>query len=67
MLEAAPGVELVARFGTSIHVCGHDEQALERAVQQAQQAQSHLKAKRIEAGFEEIFIYLMAEGRDNFQ
>jgi ABC-2 type transport system ATP-binding protein len=67
MLEGAPGVELVARFGTAIHVCGRDAAALERAVTRVKEAQPHVKTHRIEAGFEEIFIYLMAEGRDNFQ
>lgn len=67
MLEKAPGVELVARFGAEIHACGQDAQALEVAVQRVLTEQPHLKGERIEAGFEEIFIYLMAEGRDNFQ
>ena len=67
MLEGAPGVDLVARFGTAIHVCGADATALEQAVARVAATQPHLKTKRIEAGFEEIFIYLMAEGRDNFQ
>lgn len=67
MLEKAPGVELVARFGAAIHVCGQDSKALEVAVQAALKANPHLKGAPIEAGFEEIFIYLMAEGRDNFQ
>jgi ABC-2 type transport system ATP-binding protein len=67
LLEKADGVELVARFGAEIHVCGHDEQKLEAAVAQAAAEQPHLKASRAEAGFEEIFIYLMAETRDNFQ
>src|SRR5690606_31851839 len=32
MLNAAPGVELVARFGAEIHACGKDAAELERAV-----------------------------------
>jgi ABC-2 type transport system ATP-binding protein len=67
LLEGAPGVELVARFGAEIHVCGHDAAALENAVARVKQAQRHVEIERIEAGFEEIFIYLMAESRDNFQ
>jgi len=67
MLEGAPGVELVARFGAEIHACGHDAAALERAVREVKQAQPHVEIARIEAGFEEIFIYLMTESRDNFQ
>jgi ABC-2 type transport system ATP-binding protein len=67
ILEGAPGVELVARFGAEIHACGLDTAALERAVRQVKQAQSHVEIEPIEAGFEEIFIYLMTESRDNFQ
>ncbi len=67
LLEAAAGVDLVARFGAEIHVCGRDGAALERAVRAVKQAQPHVRIEPIDAGFEEIFIYLMAEGRDNFQ
>ncbi|GAM97659.1 ATP-binding component of a transport system [alpha proteobacterium U9-1i] len=67
MLEGAPGVELVARFGAEIHACGLDAAALERAVREVKQAQPHVTIEQIEAGFEEIFIYLMTESRDNFQ
>lgn len=67
MLEGAPGVELVARFGAEIHVCGHDEAALKRAVRRAQEAHPHVDIERIEAGFEEIFIYLMSGSIDNVQ
>lgn len=67
MLEGAPGVDLVARFGASIHVCGRDPVALEKTILKVKEAQPHVTIHRIEAGFEEIFIYLMAESRDNFQ
>jgi len=67
MLEGAPGVDLVARFGASIHVCGRDPLALEKTILKVKEAQPHVTIHRIEAGFEEIFIYLMAESRDNFR
>ena len=67
LLQAAPGVELVARFGAEIHVCGKDADALERAVRAVKQAQPHVVIEPIDAGFEEIFIYLMAGSIDNFQ
>jgi ABC-2 type transport system ATP-binding protein len=67
MLEEAPGVELVARFGAAIHVCARDPAPLERAVMAAKAAHSHLGVEKIEAGFDEIFIYLMAGSTDNFQ
>jgi ABC-2 type transport system ATP-binding protein len=67
MLEEAPGVELVARFGAAIHVCARDPAPLERAVMAAKAAHPHLGVEKIEAGFDEIFIYLMAGSTDNFQ
>lgn len=66
LLEAADGIELVARFGAEIHACGRDAAKLEAAVRDVLAAQPHLKGERIDAGFEEIFIYLMTESRDNF-
>jgi ABC-2 type transport system ATP-binding protein len=67
MLEGAPGVDLVARFGAEIHVCGKDPAALQRAVERTKQAHPHVETERIDAGFEEIFIYLMSGSIDNFQ
>jgi ABC-2 type transport system ATP-binding protein len=67
LLEGAPGIDLVARFGASIHACGRDPMALERAVLGVKEAQPYLSISRIEAGFEEIFIYLMTQSHDNFQ
>lgn len=67
LLEAAPGVDIVARFGAEIHACAKDAAALERAVREVKAAQPHVEIERIEAGFEEIFIYLMSGAADNFQ
>jgi ABC-2 type transport system ATP-binding protein len=66
LLERDPGVDLVARFGAEVHACGKDAAALARAVAAAKQAQPHLQIEPIEAGFEEIFIYLMTGSLDNF-
>lgn len=66
-LERAPGVELVARFGAEIHVCGHDGALIATAAARAKASFPHLEISEIEAGFEEIFIYLMAGSADNFQ
>ncbi len=66
MLEGAPGVDLVARFGAEIHVCGHDAAALARAAARVKEAQPHVTIEQIEAGFEEIFIYLMSGSRGQF-
>jgi ABC-2 type transport system ATP-binding protein len=67
LLEASPGVELVARFGAEVHACGKDPVALEAAVRAVKAAEPHVGIAPIEAGFEEIFIYLMSGAMDNFQ
>ena len=67
MLEASPGVDLVARFGAEIHACGKNPATLEGAVRAVKAAQPHVDISPIEAGFEEIFIYLMSGAMDNFQ
>ncbi|HRO04709.1 MAG TPA: ABC transporter ATP-binding protein [Terricaulis sp.] len=66
-LEADPRVELVARFGAALHACARDPGPLEAAVKAAHAAHPHVAVKQIEAGFDEIFIYLMAGAADNFQ
>ncbi len=63
-LRGAPGVSLVARFGTSVHVCGEDKPALDRAIA-PYKARSDLSVHEIEAGLEEVFIRLLAQSQDN--
>ena len=67
MLQRDPSVELVARFGAEIHACSKNAGALERAVRAVKSAEPHVEIERHEAGFEEIFIYLMSGSIDNFQ
>jgi ABC-2 type transport system ATP-binding protein len=67
MLQGAPGVDLIARFGAEIHVCGKDPAALQRAAENVKRAHPHVEIERIDAGFEEIFIYLMPGSIDNVQ
>jgi ABC-2 type transport system ATP-binding protein len=66
-LHGASGIDLVARFGAEIHVCGKDAAALERAAQRVKETHPYIEIERIETGFEEIFIYLMSGSIDNFQ
>ncbi|MES1158374.1 MAG: ABC transporter ATP-binding protein [Terricaulis silvestris] len=65
-LRTTPGVEMVARFGAEIHACGRDLAALEKGVATIRDTPG-VKIDRIEAGFEEIFIHLMAGSQDNYQ
>ena len=67
LLEASPGVDLVARFGAEIHACAKNAGALERAVHRVKEQQPHVEIAPIEVGFEEIFIFLMSGALDNVQ
>ena len=60
-----PGVDQVARFGTSLHVTGTDTAAL-RATAERLSAEGTHKWTQQPAGLEEAFIYLMAGAHDNF-
>jgi len=64
-LERAPGVDMVAPFGTSLHVSGRDEALLDAAIA-AYRTDSRFKWERSEASLEDVFIDLMSRARDNF-
>ena len=63
-LRAMDGVELVARFGQELHVCGMDAAKLNAAVQSIS-SMPGFSAAPIEAGLEEAFIHLMSQSADN--
>ncbi|WP_428408074.1 ABC transporter ATP-binding protein [Hyphococcus sp.] len=65
ILKDAPGVDILARFGASIHVCGKDRERLAAAVDRVRDGDG-VRIQEIEAGLEEAFIYLMAGSDDNF-
>jgi ABC-2 type transport system ATP-binding protein len=65
-LTGKPGVDMVAPFGTSLHVSGRDAAALEAAIA-PYRADPRLKWERSEASLEDVFIDLMGRARDNFQ
>jgi ABC-2 type transport system ATP-binding protein len=65
-LEKTPGVDMVAPFGTSLHVSGRDAAALEAAIAPFRQ-DAAVYWKRSEPSLEDVFIDLMARSRDNFQ
>jgi ABC-2 type transport system ATP-binding protein len=57
---------MVAPFGTSLHVSGRDEAALEAAIAPYRK-QKNLNWQRSEPSLEDVFIDLMGRARDNFQ
>jgi ABC-2 type transport system ATP-binding protein len=65
-LEHRPGVDMVAPFGTSLHVSGRDQAALDAAIAPDRNRPDLLWAKS-QASLEDVFIDLLAKAQDNFQ
>ena len=65
-LTGLPGIDMVAPFGTSLHVAGRDAEALDRAVAQFR-ASPELHWAVSQPSLEDVFISLMANAQDNFQ
>ena len=65
-LTGTPGIDMVAPFGTSLHVSGRDEAALEAAIESYRMNRC-LDWQRSEPSLEDVFIDLMSKRRDNFQ
>jgi ABC-2 type transport system ATP-binding protein len=65
-LTGKPGVDMVAPFGTSLHVSGRDKAALEATIA-PWRAQSGLRWQPSEPSLEDVFIELMTRSKDNFQ
>lgn len=65
-LERKPGVDMVAPFGTSLHVSGRDAAALEAAIAPYRRRRD-LDWQSSEASLEDVFIDLMGRAKDNFQ
>lgn len=64
-LRARPGVEMVAPFGTTVHVSGTDAEALETALAPWRR-RGDVAWARIEPTLEDVFIHLMGQAPDNF-
>lgn len=64
-LEHAPGVEMVTRFGNTLHVSG-SEQATLAATLQSYQKRPDLTLQHGEPALEDVFIHLMRQSADNY-
>ena len=64
-LRGRPGVEMVAPFGTALHVSGTDRAALEAAILPWRD-RAGLVWREIPPSLEDVFIHLMGTSRDNF-
>jgi ABC-2 type transport system ATP-binding protein len=65
-LEGKPGIDMVAPFGSSLHVSARDEAALDRAIAPYRKKKG-LTWEKSEPSLEDVFIDLMARAKDNFQ
>jgi ABC-2 type transport system ATP-binding protein len=65
-LAKLPGVDMVAPFGTSLHVSGRDAAALDTAIAPYRE-KAGLAWTHSQASLEDVFIDLMGQARDNFQ
>jgi ABC-2 type transport system ATP-binding protein len=65
-LTGKPGIDMVAPFGTSLHVSGRDAATLEAAIA-PYRTRKGLDWKRSEPSLEDVFIDLMSRSKDNFQ
>jgi len=65
-LAHAAGVDMVAPFGTSLHVSGRDRAALEAAITPYRN-DSHLAWTLSHPSLEDVFIELMSHAPDNMQ
>jgi ABC-2 type transport system ATP-binding protein len=65
-LTGKPGIDMVAPFGTSLHVSGRDADALETAIAPYRD-RKELDWRRSEPSLEDVFIDLMSKAQDNFK
>jgi ABC-2 type transport system ATP-binding protein len=65
-LAGKPGVDMVAPFGTSLHVSGRDRSALEATIAPYRK-KAGLHWQHSHPSLEDVFIELMSHSRDNFQ
>jgi ABC-2 type transport system ATP-binding protein len=65
-LAGQRGIDMVAPFGTSLHVSGRDKAALEATIA-SYRDDTRWHWQHSEPSLEDVFIELMTRSRDNFQ
>jgi ABC-2 type transport system ATP-binding protein len=64
-LKTLPGIDMVAPFGTALHVSGRDAERLDAATQDLREGGPQAWAPG-HASLEDVFIDLMSRTKDNF-
>lgn len=64
-IEGKPGIDMLTRFGNTLHVSGADDAALESAIAPYRQ-RTDLEWVHSEPQLEDVFIHLMGQARDTF-
>lgn len=64
-IRALPGCQMVAPFGSQLHVSGDDRQLLQTSISQLQARYPHLTYTEDEPTLEDVFIDLMSHSEDN--
>jgi ABC-2 type transport system ATP-binding protein len=64
-LTGIPGIDMVAPFGTTLHIAGRDAKALDAAIEQYR-ADPELTWSAAQPSLEDVFIDLMSRSKDNF-
>ncbi|ULK98976.1 ABC transporter ATP-binding protein [Bradyrhizobium sp. I71] len=65
-LAGKPGIDMVAPFGSSLHVSGRDVAALEGSIAPWRE-KGGLRWQKSQPSLEDVFIELMGRSKDNFQ
>jgi ABC-2 type transport system ATP-binding protein len=65
-LAAAGGIEMIAPFGATLHVAGHDQTRLEAAIAPFRDRPG-MTWTRSPPSLEDVFIGLMSRAKDNYQ
>ncbi len=65
LLRDARGITAAAAFGTALHVCSPDREAIRSAVNHVLAQHAGLRAEDAEPTLEDVFIHLMGQATDN--
>jgi ABC-2 type transport system ATP-binding protein len=65
-LHKRKGVDMVAPFGTELHVSGRDKRALNAVIAEAKKADGAHRWTREQPSLEDVFILLMSNAKDNY-